>query len=421
MTDVQPTPLVLPALRGIMGKWTYYSALVGLQELAQRVEFVDKIQPNKGLSDMLQRGLDAKRSPEIAEYLLTQDERLFNSLVIATYGGEPNWYPLSDVTPSPEDEHFDRLKLSDETVQSVGFLTFSGKEDLFAVDGQHRLAGIKAAFARDPDRNREDEIPVIFVAHNESTEGLVRTRRLFTTLNKNARRVSKRDTITLDEDDVMAISVRWLIEKHPKLFGGGRIALVAENNMPKGDETSLTTIGNLYDVLAILFSQVQTDLKTAKKTLEKTRPSDSRLRAYFKLALEFFEDLRGNFHELDEYFSADHTKSVVARYRAQGQSILFRPAGLDLFTGIVARLSRKMTLEEATKLASKLPRNLNEEPFAGTVWNQSSKTMLRFRKPTVHEVLLHMVRRSTMSEAKLLQKYRKEIGKPEVKLPKPVV
>ena len=121
-------PLILPALRGVMGVWTYYSALVELRELADRVKFADKIQPNKGLSDMIQRGLDAKRGPDIAEYLLNQPERLFNSLVIATYGGRPNWFPLSDVTNAPDDDELQEL--SDETVQSVGFLTFTGEEDL---------------------------------------------------------------------------------------------------------------------------------------------------------------------------------------------------------------------------------------------------------------------------------------------------
>ena len=50
MNDKTAGPLVLPALRGVMGAWTYYSTLVDLQELARRVDFADEIQPHQGLS-----------------------------------------------------------------------------------------------------------------------------------------------------------------------------------------------------------------------------------------------------------------------------------------------------------------------------------------------------------------------------------
>ena len=416
MTDDTPGPLVLPALRGVMGNWTYYSALVDLQELADRVEFADEIQPHKGLSDMIQRGLDDKRPPEIADYLLTQTERLFNSLVIATHGGSPNWFPLSEV--STDDDEQQLAELTEEHVESVGFLTFTGQEALFAVDGQHRLAGIKAAVRQDPDREWFDEIPVIFVGHKHDDQGLVRTRRLFTTLNKNARPVTKRDTIALDEDDVMAISVRRLIEEQFDLFGRKRIALVAENNLPPGDETSLTTIGNLYDVLGILFSKAATELRKPKKTLQKTRPPDAQLDAYFKLARDFFGEMRNRFEELDAFFSADDTRAAVRQYRAEGGSILFRPIGLNLFTTIVAQLTREDgSLADAVRLASRLPRALNEVPYRHLVWDPSSRTINRFSKLTARELLLHMLGRSSMDADELLTKYRREVGDPKLKLP----
>ena len=416
MTDDTPGPLVLPALRGVMGNWTYYSALVDLQELADRVEFADEIQPHEGLSDMIQRGLDLKRPPEIADYLLKQKERLFNSLVIATHGGSPNWFPLSEA--STDDDEQQLAELTEEHFESVGFLRFTGEEALFAVDGQHRLAGIKTAVQREPEREWFDEIPVIFVGHKLDDQGLIRTRRLFTTLNKYARPVTKRDTIALDEDDVMAISVRRLIEEQSDIFGSERIALVAENNLPSGDETSLTTIGNLYDVLAILFSKAATELRKPKKTLQKTRPTDAQLDAYFQLALEFFDAMRSSFEELDAFFATDDTRALVRRYRAKGGSILFRPVGLDLFTTIVVQLKRKDgSLADAARLASGLPRALNDVPYRNLVWDPSKRTINRFSKPTARELLLHMLGRSSMDARELLAKYRREVGDLELELP----
>ena len=403
-----------------MGDWTYYSALVDLEQLAKRVDFADDIQPNKALSDMIQRGLDDTRPPDIAEYLLEQPERLFNSLVIATYGGSPNWFALSDITSSSDEG--DLGELSEETIESVGFHTFTGEETLFAVDGQHRLAGMKEAVDQAPDGHEWlDEIPVIFVAHRDDLPGLVRSRRLFTTLNKTARPVTKRDTIALDEDDVMAITVRRLIEQQADRFGGKRIALVAENNMPKGDETSLTTIGNLYDVLQILFSTARTNLQQRKQDLKKRRPSDAELDAYFDLARDFFTAMRNAFAELDEFFAANDTGPVVKKYRADGGSMLFRPAGLHLFTMVVAHLTREMTIPQAVELASKLPRALNEVPLVDLVWDPGSNTMKRFSEPTARKLLLHMLGRFTGDSDKLLDDYRKAAGNTDLPLPAPVI
>ena len=222
MTQLSSGRLVLPALRGIMGNRAYYSCLMSLQELAARVGYAADIHFNKSLSDMIQRVLEDKRSRDIAAYLKDTPDRFFSSLVVAAYDGEPNWHPLSDVRSRYTDQEL--LPLSDETIQSVGFLTFRGDEKLFALDGQHRLAGIKRAI-RDGMPESSDEVSVIFLEHRNTAEGLRATRRLFTTLNKTARPVAKHAVIALDEDDVMAICVRRLIEES-RFFEGRNAAFV---------------------------------------------------------------------------------------------------------------------------------------------------------------------------------------------------
>ena len=224
-----------------------------IEELSNRVTYAEVLHGHRPLSQWIQRRLKARRSREIAEYLKEQPERLFNSLIVATYEGRPRWCPLERVRPTLDGS--DVADPNPHTVRSVGFLTLRGDERLFALDGQHRLAGIKRAVAEGLPRARRDEISVIFVAHSNTVRGLQRSRRLFTTLNKTAKPVSKSDIITLDEDDVMAICVRRLIEESP-LFGGVRVALVASTNMPTSNVESLTTIGNLYDILTISVHKV---------------------------------------------------------------------------------------------------------------------------------------------------------------------
>ena len=163
----------------------------------------------------------------------------------------------------------------------------------------------------------------------------------------------------------MAICVRRLIER-TTLFRGERIAFVAGNNVPVRNTTSLTTIGNLYDVLGILFAESTHDLKLRKTFLQKLRPNEKELEGYFEYALHFFERLRNHVEELDEFFSASDTRHVVERFRgSHGGSAMFRPIGLDVFTRVIARLTTDKSLSQSIRAVSRLPRSLNEPPFEG--------------------------------------------------------
>ena len=409
--------IVLPALRGVMGDWVYYSCLMDLGQLNSRVRFAKEIHKNQALSDMIQRRLERSRSAQIAAYLKGQPERFFNSLVLATYGGQPSWHALSDVQSRAKTEAF--KDLSEETIASVGFLTLRGDEQLFALDGQHRLAGIKKAVNDGLDSDPYDEVSVIVVGHRDTKKGLERTRRLFTTLNKTARPVSKGDIIALDEDDVMAICVRRLIEE-TDLFTGQRIAFVAGNNMPVANTTSLTTIGNLYDVLTILFTEATSELQAKKRDLQRVRPSDETLDAYFAYAQALFVQLGKQFKELGSFLSATNTTPVVKGNRGNhGGNALFRPIGLEIFTRVIARLTVDKSLTQAIKTAARLPRSLDAEPFEGLMWDSNKKTILNGHKVTLREVLLYMLGRNAKNfpEATLLDRYRRDTGDDEAELP----
>ena len=412
--------IVLPALRGVMGDWVFYSCLMDVGELSSRVNYAKEIHKNEALSDMIQRHLKRGRATQIADYLKRQPERFFNSLVIATYGGQPNWHALSDVRSKTAQ---DELKnLTEDTVSSVGFLTLTGQEKLFALDGQHRLAGIKKAVKDGLDNDPYDELSIIFVGHKDTQRGLERTRRLFTTLNKTARPVSKGEIIALDEDDVMAICVRGLIEQ-TDLFAGDRIAFVANNNMPTANTTSLTTIANLYDVLTILFTNAHWDLREQKADLQRVRPDDETLDKYFKYAERYFLQLGKNFKALDDFFSAKNTQPVVKKYRGNhGGHVLFRPIGLEIMTRVIAHFTKDMNLARAVKLAAELPDSLNEEPFQWLMWEPNKKIMLNGHKVTIREVLLYMVGKNAKNytEATLLERYQRETGNDTAKLPEKI-
>ena len=417
MTQPQLTPTILPALRGVMGNWVFYSCLMKLGDLSSRVRFADEVHPHRALSEMIQRSIDDTRTQEIAEYIREQPQRFFNSIVVAVYDGEPNWQALSNVRNRETNPLLENLQ--SDTIESVGFLTLRGDEQLFAVDGQHRLSGIKAIVEEGFEDAIDDEVSVIFVAHQKSPAGLERTRRLFTTLNKEGRPVTKGDIIALDEDDVMAICTRRFIEE-TELFHGNRIAFVQSNNVPTANFECLTTIGNLYDVLTILFTQANFPLRKSKHDLETRRPDKGILDQYFDYATEYFLHLREQFSEIDEFFLAVETTAVVRKYRGRhGGSALYRPIGLDIFTQIITRSTNKMPLGEAVELAARLPRELHMAPYSGLMWNQGNETIISRNKVLVREILCYMIGTNGLSytEQILLQRYRRETSNLQVELP----
>ena len=411
--------LILPALRGIMGDWVYYSCLMSIEEIGKRVSYADEIHKNEKLSELIQRQLKKGRSEQISSYLKSQDERFFNSLVIATYGGQPNWNAVDDLKSSSRADFVG--KVSEETISSVGFLSLSGSENLFAIDGQHRLAGIKRAIRNGLDQDPPDDVSVIFVAHKKTAKGLQRTRRLFTTLNKTAKPVSKGDIIALDEDDVMAITVRRLIEES-KFFGGEKIAFVATNNLSAKNTTSLTTIGNLYDVLTALFSKFDTEIKQNKPDLQARRPDDDTLDEYYQLAIRYFTSLGKNFAPLSEFFNSKDTESAVKKHRgSHGGDVLFRPLGIAIFTEIIGKLSLEYELEDAIEITSDLPTKLTEAPYKGLMWDPSGNRIVGSNSVTLREVLLYMIGESKFKDATLLARYRKDLGDEDAELPDQVI
>ena len=417
MTQDRLEPTILPALRGVMGNWVYYSCLMQLSELSARVRFADEVHTHEGLSGMIQRSIDESRSQEISDYIRLQPQRLFSSLVVAVYGGEPNWHALNNVRNRESDELFEQLR--PETVESVGFLTLRGDERLFAIDGQHRLAGIKSIVDARYEPAIDDEVSVILVAHEESRAGLIRTRRLFTTLNKTGRQVTKGDIIALDEDDVMAICVRWLIEE-THLFNGDRIAFVQSNNIPPTNTSCLTTIGNLYDILGVLFTRSNSPLRQPKRTLQTNRPDDETLQRYFMYANNFFLKLGDHFDELEDFFSSEKTTDVVKGYRGRhGGSALYRPIGLDIFTHIIARVTGEQPLDEAVELVSRLPRDLQGAPYNGLMWDPRSETIVGRNKVTLREILCYMIGKNgpNYPARRLLKRYQRELGDQDATLP----
>ena len=361
--------IFFPSIRGQIGDWVYYSSVIPILEIAERVSYVKDVHSCSSLSNLLQRSIKEKRKTEISDYLSKTDARFFNSLVLAVYGSNPEWFPASIAAAEAG-----VVDIEGE----VGLLKFSGDEEIIPIDGQHRLAGIKTLFNRynsgDISPNDEfpftsDMVPVIFIAHRKESEAhRLRTRRLFTTLNKYAVKVNRYEIISLDEDDPMAITTRWLVE-NDKRFSEGRIKFKGGSNISVEDGC-LTSIENLYDVITILFTKVYR-IGTVKQLTTDKRPSDTLIKKYREYALQFFECLAENYQEIGKYYSHKNFEKYASRQREKGH-LLFRPVGLKLFANLLSKFEGKDIADRFSQI-KEVPYSLYDKPYFGLLMSEHGK------------------------------------------------
>ena len=214
---------MFPAIKAQMGRWSYFIARMSMRDLATHIKYAHDVQEHKpsGLSEAIQRQLRFSRSTkEIASYLVKQEDRFFASIVVAVLGGEPHWYPVR-IEAQPE---FKIFRDSATMADAFGVLAFDGRQEYYALDGQHRLAAIRSLVdGNNPDLTaapgfENEEVGIMLVVPSgaeDLSEFLVRYRRLFGNLNRHAKKTSDFDNIVMDEDDVFAIITRRLVESHP--------------------------------------------------------------------------------------------------------------------------------------------------------------------------------------------------------------
>lgn len=383
------------AIKGQMGIWKYYVTTFSFEQVCELVSPITKeISNSDSYSNLLQRSI-TDNVKSVTDYLLNQPERLFNSLVLAVYDGDPEWYELD-------------VEVEEYSTYSVGVLELSGKETIFPVDGQHRAEGIKAATAADHSLLNE-KVPVILIGHENSPNGKKRTRRLFSTLNRRAKRVSDNEIIALDEDDVIAIATRELAENH-QLFAGDRLIDVKTKNISPQNRYAFTSILTLYEINKYLFGEYAKEKKL--KGLEKERyllyrPDEEAVHEFTHFVESFWNSFCKNIPLIQEYLSEDKDQVVAWELRSgNGGNLLFRPIALSQFViAVIEYKNRKGTsLDVAFQVLSRIPMLIQEKPWKNVLWLEERKTINgRVRKKDLMLMMLFMV------DEALLQKKEKDM------------
>lgn len=346
----------VPALRGVLGDWVYYSTLMSGDQVSRYIIPSHEIREAKALEDFLQRTLKP-RVNKIALYLRKRDFRFFCSIIVGVFDGLPSWaeFDLSGVAGLSQARNLTELR------ESVGLLAFSGNEKMFAIDGQHRVEGIKAAFSKDPERFQSDQYSAIFVAHLDTPAGKVRTRRLFCDINKNAVAVSPGDKVVIDEDDLPAIVTRRIYADYPA-FKHGKLIAVSERKevVSQGKEERFTSLLALYTVA-----------KKLKKLFHKQRGTldfePQNVTEFQRIVAEFLDFVFEHEPSLRRYFNGSRT--TLKRERQDNRNLFFRPVGLEVLARLYVYFAEKNKLPIMEYGLQNLPFKNPGGIFDGILWN----------------------------------------------------
>ena len=179
-----------PAMQGVIGQRTYYACLMKLGAIPKMFTFRDwvEFQPE----DREQRILNKKRVPDIAAYIVDNEDGYIFSSITASYKCKVRFLPL---TPDG----------------IIGTLEMDFEDANFVInDGQHRCAAIAHALKLNPALS-EETISVLLFPY----ESLSRVQQMFSDLNRCVVKTSKSLDILYDKRDAMSAVTLEVCQKVP--------------------------------------------------------------------------------------------------------------------------------------------------------------------------------------------------------------
>lgn len=166
--------MTVPATRGRMGESQYYTANFPMGMVAKLFVYDPERMANLPVEYREQRALKKSRVPEIADYIVENEDYIFSSITVSVDATELTFH-------------------ASEIDGNVGLLEIPMEAEWIVNDGQHRVAGIADALRRHDDR-RYDHLSVVILPNG----GLERNQQVFSDLNRTVQKTSRSLDILFD-------------------------------------------------------------------------------------------------------------------------------------------------------------------------------------------------------------------------------
>ena len=213
------------AIRGLQAGKPYYVAMCPLNVIPKIFDFKES---DVSAEYRAQRVLELRRVPEIASYMVeNQDSYVFSSIT-ASVNGDMIFEPVT-------------TELSD-----VGRLKVDMTASFHINDGQHRRAAIEQALEQAPELAHETISVVLF-----PDQALTRRQQLFADLNKHAVRPTTSLNVLYDHRDDMSSLTRRLV-KSVSVF---KNLTELERNSISHTSRKLFTLSSIHQATAKLLAK----------------------------------------------------------------------------------------------------------------------------------------------------------------------
>lgn len=352
------------AIRGELGTTTYYVVTMKASEVVSKIRIPKDVEgwEDLDIENRYQREINEPRvRKDIAPYLANDQDRFFGSLLVAMQHSEGIVFePLTDVAS--------KLPIAYKTpATGAGFLTLTGGEVMFPIDGQHRLRALKYAIdgkdasGKDLDFDASTELPqedVVVVLFEFKTDI---SRKIFSKVNRYAKPTTKAQNLITDDDDVIAVITRKIAND----VIGARMVNFRSNTL-SDKAVEFTTLATLYDCVDYIVGVIHGRVDKTKK------PDPQTEKLWYRAVEERINTLTekiGHFHSIliDTERTGDDKRKELRK-----ETLLAKPISqlclVRAFMEIENRKTPDGRTPEAVEICNKL-NNINWE-MQNSAWQK---------------------------------------------------
>lgn len=344
------------AMRGTMGSTNYFILAMKARELVEKAIIPSEMEgwDNLTLEEREQRDINYNRvKKQIAPYLARDKDRFFGAIILTVSPfDEENFEPLNEVATKG------LPKLYKTQAQLMGFLTFTGGEQLRPLDGQHRLKALKFAMEGNDEKGKKidgltldpslanEDITVILIPHDQQ-----KSRKIFTKVNRYAKPTTTGQNLVTDDDDVIAVLSRG-IANNQNIIGPELVKYKSNTlNDKEGYFTTLATIAECNEnILQATFGE---------RVDRQTLPNQAKMRLYEEAINNTWQHITTNVDLFADMLSDKDETSDAKRCEIRTDFLLGKPVPQVCLVAAFARLvnlegRNKFTPKEATDQLNKV-------------------------------------------------------------------
>jgi DNA sulfur modification protein DndB len=275
-----------PVMRGNIGGRQYYSLLISLSEIPHLFKFNDWQECTPELR--AQRVLNKARVPDIARYILENEDGYLFSSITASYSCPVNFIP------SAENSDIGTLEMELENIEFI------------VNDGQHRCAAIASALKENPALGKEKISVLLF-----ETENPERLQQMFSDLNRFVQKTSKSLGTLYDHRDNLS-TLTMEVSEQVEVFRG---MVDKEKVTIPLRSSSLFTIAALYDANEELLG---------KKIDKKGSPAYAE---HLKTAVEYWTELSKIMGDWQKVKNGELSASELRQEKINTHAVVLRALG----------------------------------------------------------------------------------------------